>query len=223
MRLLDTSTYKFHEYIGNNIPNYAILSHRWEKEEVSLRDLEDGQGFKMAGFAKIKGCCAQAALGGFQYVWIDICCIDKTSSAELSEAINSMYLWYKNAQVCYAFLSDAVKEGKDTRHFSKSKWFTRGWTLQELLAPSYVVFYDRHWDEIGTKFSLETEISSITDIRFSAQINQACVAEKMSWASKRETTRVEDMAYCLMGCLACTWHRFIARGITLSLGSSSKY
>jgi hypothetical protein len=179
MRLLGTSTYKLHEYIGNNIPNYTILPHRGEKEKVSLHDLEDGQDFKMAGFTKINGCCAQATLDGFQYVRIDTCCIDKTSSAELSEAINSMYLWYKNAQVWYAFLSDAAKEGKDTGHFSKSKWFTRGWTLQELLAPSYVVFYDRHWDEIGTKFSLETEISSITDIRFSAQINQACVA-KMS-------------------------------------------
>jgi hypothetical protein len=199
MRLLHTSTYKVHEFFGNEIPNYAILSHRWEEEEVSLYDLENEKGFEKAGFAKISGCCARSVLDGFQYVWIDTCCIDKTSSAELSEAINSMYLWYQNAQVCYAYLSDAVKGGRPEEHFSRSKWFKRGWTLQELLAPSFVAFYDRFWNEIGTKFSLVTEIESITGIRSLAQIDQACVAEKMSWASRRETTRVEDMAYCLMG------------------------
>jgi hypothetical protein len=198
-RLLHTSTYKVHEFFGNEIPNYAILSHRWGKEEVSLYDLENEKGFGKAGFAKISGCCAGAVLDGFQYVWIDTCCIDKTSSAELSEAINSMYLWYQNAQVCYAYLSDTVKGGRPEEHFSRSKWFKRGWTLQELLAPSFVAFYDRFWNEIGTKFSLVTEIESITGIRSLAQIDQACVAEKMSWASRRETTRVEDMAYCLMG------------------------
>jgi hypothetical protein len=142
MRLIEASTYKLHEFSGDRIPSYAILSHRWEKQEVSLSDLENGKGFEMAGFAKIRGCCTQAALDGFQYVWIDTCCIDKTSSADLSEAINSMYQWYRNAQVCYAYLSDALKGGQGNKHFSKSKWFTRGWTLQELLAPSFLVFYD---------------------------------------------------------------------------------
>jgi hypothetical protein len=199
MRLLDTSTYKLQEFFGDGIPDYAILSHRWEEEEVSLRDLEDGRCLKMAGFTKIKGCCAQAVSDGFQYVWIDTCCIDKTSSAELSEAINSMYQWYQNAIVCYAYLSDILKGARHDKRTDESKWFTRGWTLQELLAPSFVVFYDVLWNEIGTKHSLERDISHTTGIRSLANADQASIAEKMSWASRRETTRVEDMAYCLMG------------------------
>jgi hypothetical protein len=121
MRLLDTSTYKLQEFFGDDIPDYAILSHTGEEEEVSLRDLEDGRCIKMAGFAKIKGCCAQAASDGFQYVWIDTCCIDKTSSAELSEAINSMYQWYQNAIVCYAYLSDILKGARHNKRISESK------------------------------------------------------------------------------------------------------
>jgi Heterokaryon incompatibility protein (HET) len=205
MRLLDTSAYKLHEFSSDEIPDYAILSHRWEEEEISLHDLENGRYLKMAGFAKLKGCCAQATLDNFRYVWIDTCCIDKTSSAELSEAINSMYQWYQNAAVCYAYLSDTVKDGIPNRylspnkHFTESKWFTRGWTLQELLAPPFVVFYDHLWNEIGTKFSLEPGIACITGIKSLAHADRACIAEKMSWASRRETTRVEDMAYCLMG------------------------
>jgi hypothetical protein len=100
MHLLDTSTFEIYEFQSNGIPDYAILSHRWGGEEVSFRDLRDGRGPEMAGFAKLQGCCAQAASDGWQYVWIDSCCIDKSSSAELSEAINSMYRWYQNEQVC---------------------------------------------------------------------------------------------------------------------------
>jgi hypothetical protein len=141
--------------------------------------------------------------------WIDSCCIDKTSSAELSEAINSMFRWYQNAQVCYAYLSD-VPAIEDLDHYRKdsefrrSKWFTRGWTLQELLAPEIVVFYNHDWVEIGTKALMSGVIRSITNIdrgflMGESEIKPACVAQKMSWASRRKTTRLEDTAYCLMG------------------------
>lgn len=203
MHLLNTSTIRLHEFPGNDILDYAILSHRWDEEEVSFRDMKDGKGPEMVGFEKIKGCCAQAASEGWQYVWIDSCCIDKSSSAELSEAINSMFRWYQDAQVCYAYLSDVPGNDVDpelpSSSFRHSIWFTRGWTLQELLAPSTVVFYNRDWIEIGTKSSLYDKIMSITAIKPLSQFQNASVAQKMSWASKRQTTRVEDMAYCLMG------------------------
>ena len=203
MYLLNTSTFDLHEFQSSHIPDYAILSHRWGHEEVSFRDMQDRRGPHMAGFAKLKSCCALAASDGWQYVWIDSCCIDKSSSAELSEAINSMYRWYQNAEVCYAYLSD-VQEGDGDpsladSSFRRSKWFTRGWTLQELLAPSTVVFFNRNWNEIGTKSSLYETIVSVTGIKNLANFEEACVAQKMSWASRRETTRFEDMAYCLMG------------------------
>lgn len=197
MRLLNATTFELHEFSGQNIPAYAVLSHRWEELEISFQDAAAGRAWTMKGFAKIEGCCNQAKKDDIDFVWIDTCCIDKTSSAELSEAINSMYQWYQNAQVCYAYLSD-VKEGHHEQ-FSESKWFTRGWTLQELLAPSFVVFYDRSWNEIGTKGSLKDKITVRTGISSLFDIDQACVAEKMSWASGRVTTRLEDMAYCLMG------------------------
>ena len=142
----------------------------------------------------------------FEWVWIDTCCIDNTSSAELSEAINSMSRWYAGARVCYAHLSDVRctgDAGKDMKAFRDSVWFTRGWTLQELLAPVNVVFFDHTWKEIGTKFSLKDDLRLATGISPHAFLTpgwrNCCIAHRMSWASKRKTTRLEDMAYCLMG------------------------
>ena len=132
MRLLHTTNITLEEFEGTNIPDYAILSHRWETEEVSLQDMECGKAMNKRGYAKIKGCCLQAAKDGLKYVWIDTCCIDKTSSAELSQAINSMYQWYSDARVCYAYLTDVscpAEQDSDFSEFGKSKWFTRGWTL----------------------------------------------------------------------------------------------
>lgn len=205
MRLLDTTTLELRECMDHDIADYAILSHRWEKEEVTLQDLrgEKPRGPQMAGYSKIKGFCKQAAHEGWKYAWIDSCCIDKTSSAELSEAINSMFKWYENAQVCFVYLSDVPS--RDREHhlegssFRRSKWFTRGWTLQELLAPKNVEFFNEAWAEIGTKSSLEDVIKSITGITTFDSFMTQCVAQKMSWAARRETTRVEDKAYCLMG------------------------
>lgn len=202
MRLINTSTLTLHEFFGTDAPDYCILSHRWETDEVSYQDLQSGRGRNMKGYYKILGCCKQAVQDGWKYAWIDSCCIDKTSSAELTEAINSMFLWYREAQICYAYLSDVVF-GKATDNIDAclrdSKWFTRGWTLQELLAPEYVVFFDADWEEIGTKSSMAQAIQQITGIRDLVRWDQACVAQKMSWASSRQTTRVEDLAYSLLG------------------------
>lgn len=132
MRLLNVHTLKLESFF-NNLPPYAILSHCWEEEEVIFCDLADSEAAKTKqGIDKINKTCEQSAKDGLDYCWIDTCCIDKSSSAELSEAINSMFAWYKNSNKCYAYLSDV--EGP--HDFHRSKWFTRAWTLQELLAPS---------------------------------------------------------------------------------------
>ncbi|KAH7399783.1 heterokaryon incompatibility protein-domain-containing protein [Cadophora sp. MPI-SDFR-AT-0126] len=197
MRLLNTTTLLLEEFIGDNIPYYSILSHRWENEEVTFQDLREGRGPGMAGYSKITGCCRQAKLDGWDYAWVDSCCIDKSSSAELSEAINSMFKWYQNAAVCYAYLSDVGERSE----FGKSQWFTRGWTLQELLAPEFLIFYDKNWVAIDTKLCLLGELETITGISVEhlTYFERASIAQKMSWASKRRTTRIEDEAYCLMG------------------------
>ncbi|KAF9462360.1 heterokaryon incompatibility protein-domain-containing protein [Collybia nuda] len=207
MRLLDTNTIKL-TYFQSNVPEYAILSHVWEIEEVTFQDIVDlNKAKKMYGYAKIANACDTARQDGLEYIWIDTCCINKDSSAELSEAINSMYAWYSNAQICYTFLHDVVSEG-DPNHphslFAMSLWFTRGWTLQELIAPSTVIFYAKDWVDIGTKASLQDTISSVTGIDSEVIVGETLldhipVAVRMSWAANRNTTREEDVAYSLMG------------------------
>lgn len=219
MRLLDTTTLTLCEFIGSDIPPYAILSHCWESEEVSFHDLQAATALNKKGYSKITGCCRQASHDGFQYAWVDTCCIDKTSSAELSEAINSMFTWYRNSQACYVYLADVSSRDDARLHyktgseFRNSRWFKRGWTLQELLAPIRVIFYDLEWVEIGTKMSLRKLISSITGIEFLFTSDTASIAQKMSWASKRETTRIEDQAYCLMGLFGVNMPPLYGEGI----------
>ncbi|PVH90399.1 HET-domain-containing protein [Periconia macrospinosa] len=183
------------------IPPYVILSHTWGKGEVTFDDIDKPYAREMAGYYKIERCCQQAALDGFEWVWVDTCCIDKRSSSELQEAINSMYHWYWYAEICYAYLEDV---SADSQGLLKCRWFTRGWTLQEILAPLVVEFFDRDWRRIGTKSSLIEAITSRTriDKRYLLDretIKDACIAAKFSWASQRETTRPEDIAYCLLG------------------------
>ena len=209
MRLLNTTKRKLEEFGGNKIPLYAILSHTWGESEITFQDIEGDDAEKKVEYEKVRNTCSMAAAHGFDYVWIDTCCIDKTSSAELSEAINSMYRWYQDSGVCYAYLADVPPNAVDYRtraigpEFSKSRWFTRGWTLQELIAPSTVIILNQKWQEIGTKSSLQRMISEITgiptNILLGGDLKGASIAQRMSWASKRETTRVEDLAYCLMG------------------------
>lgn len=200
MRLLNTDTLKL-EFFLEDIPPYVILSHTWGKEEVTFDDIDKLYAKEMTGYYKIEQCCRQAALDGFEWVWIDTCSIDKRSSSELQEAINSMYQWYWDAQICYAYLEDV---SADDGTFSKSRWFTRGWTLQELLAPLVVEFFDRRWRCFGTKLSLVKDIELATNIDRKYLLDRetiaaANIAAKFSWVSQRETTRLEDIAYCLLG------------------------
>ena len=203
MRLLNTTTLKFGEFFDSEIPKYLILSHRWGKDEVSYQQMESGDVPHGEGIAKIKQFCHIVAQKGFGWAWVDTCCIDKKSSAELSEAINSMYRWYNNAQECLIYLSD-VQKGDPARGMQSSAWFTRGWTVQELLAPRLATLFDREWSELGTRDGLVNCISKAARIDI-ACLNEAgtwqsrSVACKMSWFAHRQTSRIEDMAYSMLG------------------------
>ncbi|KAM0259873.1 hypothetical protein ACHAQJ_003118 [Trichoderma viride] len=196
---LDAGGFELKEFREENVPRYAILSHTWGEEEVTFQDMMLGRFANKKGYDKIRKCCSLARANGFDYAWVDTCCIDQTSSAELSEAINSMYRWYEEADVCYGFLVDVPS----MVGFSESRWFTRGWTLQELIAPQTIVFLDEAWKELGTRETLRHEVSERTgiplDILSGEGLEEACIAQKMSWAAQRNTSRSEDRAYCLMG------------------------
>ena len=204
MRLINTSTCLFEEFMGRDIPKYAILSHTWEEEEVSFKDMSDPSCHNKKGYRKIKMTCQVASQAGLSYAWIDTCCIDKSSSAELTEAINSMYRWYRRSDICYAFLTDLPASVSLDAALKSCRWFTRGWTLQELIAPDHIYFFDQDWNLRGSKRDLVEVLSRITSIdasvlRHPQRLSSVAVAQKMSWAAYRETTRIEDTAYCLLG------------------------
>jgi hypothetical protein len=213
MRLLDAHTLELKTFV-DNIPPYAILSHCWGDEEVVFSDLADlNQARKKEGFTKLQKTCELAVADGFDYAWIDTCCIDKSSSAELSEAINSMFVWYRASGQCYAYLADvelqgAFAEGDSAMHhntFALSKWFTRAWTLQELLAPrnGLMKFYSMDWQLLGSKANVGRRISNITGIPIEYlegwSLETASISMRMSWAADRQATRAEDIAYSLLG------------------------
>ncbi|KAK3317746.1 heterokaryon incompatibility protein-domain-containing protein [Cercophora scortea] len=229
MWLLDVETLELHEFVGSQVPAYAILSHVWGAEEVSFSEMKKAKhraaAQQKAGFAKIKGCCARARKDGLKWAWVDSCCIDKRSSAELSEAINSMFQWYRGARLCYVYLAD-ISNAPSPTELAGSRWFTRGWTLQELLAPRRILFFARDWIRIGCLevagqravnwFDLRAEEEKVAPAYLLAQLStitgipenvlsgktaltQSPVAQRMHWASRRETTRPEDRAYSLMG------------------------
>jgi len=205
MRLLRSADLAFEDFQNDCAPNYVILSHTWYKsqDEVTYQQMCAGPDTSKPGYHKIRECARVARDNGYEYLWVDTCCIDKSSSAELSEAINSMYFWYSEAVVCYAYLSDVHQVDSSAIPIEESKWFTRGWTLQELLAPKEVVFYTSDWKILGSKSTLKSQIHEITKIPFGAlegtPLSYFSVAQRMSWASKRVTTRIEDIAYSLMG------------------------
>ncbi|KAF4632086.1 hypothetical protein G7Y89_g6051 [Cudoniella acicularis] len=205
MRLLNTTTKELEEFDETTVPSYGILSHTWEKSsevlfhEIGLPGVESKKGY-----AKITRTCELAASRGLEYIWVDTCCIDKRSSAELSEAVNSMFQYYLKSDICFAYLADLDQEVETQSGLSSCRWFTRGWTLQELIASPTIEFYDEKWNMRGTKASLEESLHRITGInkrvlRNSASITSISVARKMSWAASRQTTRSEDLAYCLLG------------------------
>ncbi|KAM0239529.1 hypothetical protein ACHAP5_008252 [Fusarium lateritium] len=211
MRLINVETFELESFIGEKgrpTPPYAILSHVWTTEEVSFQQMIGIQPLmeESLGYRKIVDFCSKVKNEGFEYAWVDTCCIDKTSSAELSEAINSMFQWYRKSEACYVYLSDVTSAENPVfqgSSFRRSRWFTRGWTLQELLAPHEIIFLADDWCEIGTKASLSTTISQITNIDVVTLVkhtwSHVSVAMIMSWASKRQTTRLEDQAYSLLG------------------------
>ena len=211
------------EFCDDEATEYAILSHRWIAQEVDYNEMVELAKMKRQerdeirrrdGYRKILQSCEQAKKDEYEWLWVDTCCIDKRSSAELSEAINSMYRWYKNAKVCYVYLHDvsdpwfpAASDDEMYPDFSGwPEWFSRGWTLQELIAPSNVQFFNKEWKTIGDKRTLAPTLRNITGVPEHILIhglhgNRPCVAQIMSWAAERKTTRVEDRAYSLMGLL----------------------
>ena len=208
MWLLNTSTQKLKSFPDNRSVSYAILSHHWVAGEVLFDDVQAATSASRgkAGWIKLERTCAQARIDGHQWVWIDTCCINKHSSAELSEAINSMYHWHQSAAVCYAYLSDVVHSSDFdvASALDHSVWFTRGWTLQELIAPQRVEFYSSNWKRLGTREDLQPTLTRITGIpgdllAGTTLVEEYSVAQRMSWAAHRKSTRVEDVAYSLMG------------------------
>ena len=197
---------------GDRIPKYAILSHTWGADinEVTFEDITNGIGDDKPGYEKIRFCEEQARQDGLLHFWIDTCCIDKRNDAELSRSINSMFRWYRNATRCYVYLSDVSGPPVDAYNkrpwesdFRKSRWFTRGWTLQELLAPASVEFFSRQRERLGDKSSLETEICEITNIPPLAlkghPLSQFNVEDRLRWIQHRQTKLEEDKAYSLLG------------------------
>lgn len=233
MRLLNTFTYQLEDFASSPGHNeyYAVLSHTWADEEILFEDVQDPESLKRCGkrgLPKLLNSCKAACEYGLRYIWIDTCCIDKSSSAELSEAINSMFAYYENSTICFVYLADFDSTyGIESTAFAQSRWFTRGWTLQELLAPKKVEFLDAQWVSIGHRRQLAGRLAEITridvralqrhlrpdceDTRFGvcsgcgadsnirSLLKPYSVATRMSWAANRHTTRPEDIAYSLLG------------------------
>jgi hypothetical protein len=217
MRLLEMKSpgeFSLVQVATHNTLSYAILSHTWtDGQEVTYQDLINSAGEGKTGYEKIKFCGEQATRDGLQYFWVDTCCIDKSNSAELSTAINSMFRWYRNAKKCYVYLADISTSSYDAdvqakqsiweAAFRGSRWFTRGWTLQELIAPVVVEFFSQDGKLLGDKRSLEKLIQEITRIPIQAlqgnPFSDFSIAERIEWAAQRQTTEPEDIVYCLLG------------------------
>lgn len=226
MQLLNVHTLTLRKFRPANLPKYAITSHRWvEDEEASAKDIRKGLGLIKSGHCKVQGFAEYVKnnINGIDWLWIDTCCINQDSSQEVSEAINSMFKWYLNAEVCIAYLPDVPNAGA-IEAFPESSWFKRGWTLQELLAPRIVLFLAHDWNVIGHKGDaisasgslmlqpgpcLTSRISAITripepvlnDYKQSRGIN---AEEKLRWLAGRQTSVDEDLTYCLLGIFGVT-------------------
>jgi Heterokaryon incompatibility protein (HET) len=218
MRLLmlnDHGSFSSKWFSEETAPPYAILSHTWgagEDDEVTFKDINNGiSNNNKPGIQKLRFCAKQAKHDDLHYFWVDTCCIDKQDPNELTTAINSMFRWYQNASRCYVYLSDVSVRTQDGQFihvtwesaFRNSRWFRRGWTLQELLAPKIVDFYSRDEVQLGDKSSLSQQISEITGIPIKALQGEALskfsITERFSWVEQRQTTKAEDKAYCLLG------------------------
>ena len=227
MWLIDTKTLRVKEFPSDRRPKYAILSHKWEKDELSFQQFQNQNAcHKMKGYQKVIRFCREAHRNGLNWGWVDTCCIDKRNPTELSEAINSMFMWYRDSAACYVYLhefsKDALQSQRRTRtklreHLRLCEWFERGWTLQELIAPSTVIFFDRSWRHFGDKRALADEISYITRVSASLlkgtkSLEKYSCAQKMSWAALRKTKRPEDRAYSLFGLFGITMPTLYGEG-----------
>ncbi|KAF9473830.1 hypothetical protein BDN70DRAFT_997436 [Pholiota conissans] len=199
-----------HRYQLFDLTQYAILSHTWLRSspgELSY-DIWHKGTFDLThpGYEKlVQFCRASLVNHGLSLGWMDTVCIDKSSSSELDESIRSMYKWYQNSFVCVTYLSETETFGQ----MAKDPWFTRGWTLQELLAPETMKFYNRAWGQLTAKLtdkydkSIQEQIKTATTITsqelLAVHMNQVSISRKMQWAAKRQVTRAEDIAYSLMG------------------------
>jgi hypothetical protein len=212
MRLVNTRTLELVTFSPQETPEYVILSHRWGLEEVTFKDMTiypssdiNSPTRKLKGFLKIEGACKTAASANYEWIWIDSCCIDKESSMDVDRSVKSMWNIYKDSDICFVYLADVPNYVAGCGpSFKESNWFTRGWTLQELIAPVYVEFYASDWSQIGTKLERYQEIAEITmvDVDLIAQkrsIDSYTTAERFSWAAHRQTTQAEDEAYSLLG------------------------
>jgi hypothetical protein len=225
MWLLNTLTLELESFFSGEIPRYAILSHTWGEQEVLFDDARHGkQRLLKCGkkaLDKVLGSVHIARRDGWKHIWIDTCCIDKSSSSELSEAINSMFTWYQESSICYVYLCDF--DSRQSPHWKNSRWFTRGWTLQELIAPGNLDFYDTNWIKFGSRLTLTEQLIDNLGIgrkvflwheRSYCSRDRGCeycfetlrdvlqsysIAARMSWAAGRATSRVEDQAYSLLG------------------------
>lgn len=219
MRLINVETYELKQFAEQECPSYAILSHTWQGNEVTFSEWKDWLSSNhegdTPGIQKIKAFCNEANRSdpfriNHRYAWADTCCINKEDPTELSEAINSMFRYYRNAQVCKVYLADVDEQpgsGGMIAAICRSNWFNRGWTLQELLAPTRLEFLNSSWVSLGIlgdNKDLTEGIAQRTGISAAVLCRRASPAEfsvatRMSWASQRRTTRLEDEAYCLLG------------------------
>jgi len=219
------------EFDESDIPEYAILSHTWEQDnskEVSYAEVISRTGQDKEGFKKIRFCGEQARQDGLPYFWVDTCCINKQNKAELRHSINSMFRWYRNASRCYVYLSDVSTRKRkaseqSSEHtwelsFRESRWFTRGWTLQELLAPASVEFFCFEGKRLGDKGSLQKQICKATNISLSAlhakSLSQFHIDERMRWIEHRETSQEEDKVYSLLGIFGVSMVPDYGEGVT---------
>jgi hypothetical protein len=242
MRLLEIHEHGFKpspNYEECDIPQYAILSHTWgaDGDEVTLKDITNGGCTQKKGYHKLELCADQARQDGYRYLWADTCCIDKTDSVELNTTITSMFRWYQHAAKCYVYLSDVAIAEPDTNGSSNSnrtwhssfrscRWLTRGWTLQELLAPQIVEFYDSMGKKLGDKASLEKEICQVTGIPAKAlrgaPLSSFTIEERLSWQRARHTKKPEDKAYSLAGICNVSIIPIYGEGLDRAMGRLQK-
>ncbi|KAJ4299591.1 hypothetical protein N0V90_004837 [Kalmusia sp. IMI 367209] len=246
MRLLDVDTFQFKERDSNEA--YAILSHTWDTQELTYQDMityqrilppSSGLNLSRPGAIKVRGACSVAKALGLQYMWIDTCCINKENPSELARAVRSMYRWYEQAATCIVYLSDfsstssfgisfTYKDLVFKKVLQSPKWFTRGWTLQELVAPHELLFYDKAWKCIGTKLELSTQISEATKIPVDVlqktyPLYRCSAAQRLSWAAERKTTEEEDIAYSLIGIFDVTLQLDYGEGYSSPSKQSTRY